>query len=379
MISDAKGGFSDDIRRSYALRLKERRAEFENILQRLLRDAAHLTDFDTLERECHKLSGSGATYGFPDITDTAVPLNSKLRSGSYKAPEIAALLSTLLAAMDAVIGFGSDSTAEPDCVVEDVGVSTPSPAAYRPMILIADDDPEIRDLLVELLVGMAVVQCASTGNEVLEAVKITRFDVIVLDHNMPDMDGHQILSNIKPLIDASQTAVMMLTASGDAGNVAKLLQAGARDYVIKPFYPHSLLRRIQALIDMRSPLVLLADDDPLIRAIIRTKLQQRGVKVLLASNGTEALTMARQSRPHVVILDRAMPRMDGLDVLRAIRKDSSTRMIPVVVLSARRAATDISEGMRCGASDYIPKPFLPDALVSRCLSLMRVPARGAAA
>lgn len=371
MSNSADTKFSSNLSQLYLGRLRERKAAFEIILARLKRNSVRLEDFDTIERECHKLGGTGATYGFPEISNAALPITNKLRSGAYQTADIAQLLTTLLQVMD-----NSMVEAPPESDMEwkpELPLPLPMATGYRPMILIADDDPGMRDLLFELLIKFAAVQFASTGKEVLDAVRTKRFDVILLDNQLPDIDGHQVLTSMRSIVEAARTSVMMITASGDAKRVAQLLRAGARDYIVKPFSPQNLVRRVTASLRQRPPIVLLADDDPLIRTIVSAKLQQRGVNVVLASNGAEALALARQIRPHAIILDRAMPRMDGLDVLLEIRRDGSICSTPVVVLSARKTDVDISEGMKCGADDYVPKPFLPDDVVSRCMSLLGAP------
>ena len=107
--------------------------------------------------------------------------------------------------------------------------------------------------------------------------------------------------------------------------------------------------------------VLVAEDDPSVRMTIEFVLTDEGFEVLLAEDGEEALRMALEATPDIILLDQMMPKMDGKEVLMALRADPSTSKIPVVVLSgmARGAPTDWP------GAHFVGKPFSPDALVTR--------------
>lgn len=107
--------------------------------------------------------------------------------------------------------------------------------------------------------------------------------------------------------------------------------------------------------------VLVAEDDPSVRMTIEFVLSDEGFDVLLAEDGEEALRMALESTPDIILLDQMMPKMDGKEVLTALRKDPSTAEIPVLVLSGM-ARGDPSEWP---GAHFVGKPFSPDALVTR--------------
>jgi CheY-like chemotaxis protein len=98
----------------------------------------------------------------------------------------------------------------------------------------------------------------------------------------------------------------------------------------------------------------------------------RGVRVLTAPDGVEAMHVATFERPDVIVLDLAMPRMTGYDVLRELRKDPRTRHIPVVVLSGQQAR---DAALQHGADSYLEKPCLPDTLLDEVLRVLREPRR----
>ena len=125
---------------------------------------------------------------------------------------------------------------------------------------------------------------------------------------------------------------------------------------------------------MAKTVVLVADDDPLLRSILEHKLSRAGYTVALAEDGQAALEQARGLRPAVVVLDAMMPILDGFEVLRRLKSDDDTRGLTVVMLTALKRQEDIVSALQLGAADYLPKPFNPDELVARLARLAPVEA-----
>ncbi len=114
--------------------------------------------------------------------------------------------------------------------------------------------------------------------------------------------------------------------------------------------------------------VLVVDDEPRIVDLAREYLEHAGFAVLTATDGPSALTAARLRKPDVLVLDLGLPGMDGLDVARAIRRESS---LPIVMLTARDDELDRVLGLEIGADDYVTKPFSPRELVARIRAILR--------
>jgi two-component system alkaline phosphatase synthesis response regulator PhoP len=114
--------------------------------------------------------------------------------------------------------------------------------------------------------------------------------------------------------------------------------------------------------------ILVVEDEPQIAALVRDYLQHAGFAVLLAADGDTALGLARSRRPDAIVLDLGLPIVDGLDVVRALRRDST---VPIVILTARGDETDRVTGLELGADDYVVKPFSPKELVARVRAVLR--------
>lgn len=117
--------------------------------------------------------------------------------------------------------------------------------------------------------------------------------------------------------------------------------------------------------------ILFADDDPVVSQYVDVVLRQAGYTVFQARDGVEAMERVRQSPPDLILLDVIMPRLDGLEVLRALRENPDTSQIPVIMLTQKAHVEDLVKGLESGADDYVPKPFAPQELLVRIHSLLK--------
>ena len=118
--------------------------------------------------------------------------------------------------------------------------------------------------------------------------------------------------------------------------------------------------------------VLIVEDDPHTRELVRVYLDREGHDVLTADNGIDGLRAAREEAPDIILLDLMLPGMDGRDVCQALRGESD---VPIVMLTARVQEGDRLEGFDLGADDYITKPFSPREVVARIRAVLRRAAR----
>ena len=117
--------------------------------------------------------------------------------------------------------------------------------------------------------------------------------------------------------------------------------------------------------------ILLADDEPNQIELMKFNLEKNGFLVKSAYNGEQALDMIYEKKPTVLIADWMMPKMSGIELCRILRSNKDTKLLPIIMLSARSEEADKSLGLDTGADDYILKPFSPMELVSRVKALIR--------
>lgn len=119
---------------------------------------------------------------------------------------------------------------------------------------------------------------------------------------------------------------------------------------------------------MSAPTVLVVDDEPSIRNVVRAYLEQAGFRVMTAEDGAQALELARRERPDLVVLDLMLPGIDGMEVAARLRAESD---LFILMLTARAEEADRVAGLRIGADDYMVKPFSPRELAARVEAILR--------
>jgi signal transduction histidine kinase/DNA-binding response OmpR family regulator len=214
-------------------------------------------------------------------------------------------------------------------------LTLPAPArAGQRTVLVVDDDQAVCDMLNRFLSkeGFQVV-VATTGEEALRLAREVRPRAITLDVMMPGMDGWAVLSALKSDPALADIPVIILSIIDDR-NLGYAL--GASDYLTKPLERDRLLDIIRKRCGAASSgLVLVAEDEPATRDMLRRVLEKGGWTVVEAGNGREALEIVTQQRPALVLLDLMMPEMDGFEFLDEMRQRPELQSVPVVVLTAK--------------------------------------------
>jgi len=117
-------------------------------------------------------------------------------------------------------------------------------------------------------------------------------------------------------------------------------------------------------------IVLVVDDDPVILKLLEVNFEMEGFTVLVAHDGEEGIEVARSNQPDVIVSDIMMPKKSGLELVVALKGDTSTSEIPIILLSAKAQNADVRTGLEAGADDYVTKPFEPLDLVDRVNRLL---------
>jgi two-component system cell cycle response regulator len=274
------------------------------------------------------------------------------------------------------------------------------------LILVVDDEEDHRDLLQELLTtaGYQVV-AAADGQTALAQATAAPPDLILLDLLMPGMDGFEVCRRLKASAATETVPIIMVTGLGQVTTKETALTSGADDFVTKPVEPADLRARVRAMLKVRRirqdldrtlaylheleagrhaqrrqvldtvvggghprpPLVagtmpiLLVDDEALTREFYGDLLAEHGFRVFAASNGAEALELARRNPVEAVILDIMMPEVSGLEVLEHLHKKDPD--LPVIMLTAHANSRNAIAALKLGAFDFIVKGLDHDMVV----------------
>lgn len=122
---------------------------------------------------------------------------------------------------------------------------------------------------------------------------------------------------------------------------------------------------------MANDTILIVDDEEDILQLIRYNLEKEGYKALSTTSGEQALIEAKRHLPNLIILDLMLPGVDGIEVCKQLRAFEETKLIPILMVTAKSEESDIITGLEVGADDYITKPFSPKVLVARVRSILR--------
>jgi CheY-like chemotaxis protein len=214
------------------------------------------------------------------------------------------------------------------------------------------------------------VVTATGGEEGLRLARETRPDVVTLDVVMRGVDGWTVLSALKADPDLRDIPVVVVTVVDDR-NLGFAL--GAADYLTKPLDRDRLLAVVERY--RRDRPVLVVDDDPAARALLRKTLEGAGVAVAEADNGRGALERLRESPPGLILLDLMMPEMDGFEFLVELRKTPAWRMIPVIVITARDLSADDRRRLEGSVDRILQKgAWTREALLDEVRELVRASA-----
>jgi DNA-binding response OmpR family regulator len=247
----------------------------------------------------------------------------------------------------------------------------PPPPAAEYKILAVDDDLFYRRLYERTLTEAGYhVLVAIDGEDAW--IKLPGYgpDLVISDVEMPNLDGYGLCKRVKEHPQWAQTPFIICSSLSQGKNVVRGFESGTDDYLIKPIHEDELLSRVRDLLASIEgggrESILVVDDSRIIRNLIRGGLTKQGLEVEVAGDGEEALEkiMAMEPMPAVVISDFEMPRMGGFELGMALRRDSRTRRIPLIMMSARDDTRNRKLMRTAGAVAFLGKPFEPDKMVA---------------
>ncbi|HWD60712.1 MAG TPA: response regulator [Stellaceae bacterium] len=245
-------------------------------------------------------------------------------------------------------------------------------------VLVVDDDPVFRSLTRDTLAGtgIAVIE-ADDGLAAAERCRDAAPSLLVVDALMPGMDGFELCRELRGRDPTRQTPILMVTGLQDRDALDRAYEAGATDFIMKPVEWESFQQRVRYMLrNARAAAppprpaardgnraaagrvsVLIADDDPVVRSVIRDALEDEGYEVFEAADGFAAFEACREAAPGMVIADIMMPRMNGFELCRMLRRQPETAHIPILVATGLNDHQSIATAYDVGATDFIVKPF----------------------
>jgi len=236
-------------------------------------------------------------------------------------------------------------------------------------ILVVEDNEENLYLATFLLEkGGYEVIAARDGLEAIEKAKAERPDLILMDIQLPEMNGYEAIRRIKDIAEISHIPIVAVTSYAMVGDREKALAAGCVGYIEKPFMSETFVSEIERYLEECSggcPMkILIVDDREEDRYILEVLLRAHGYEVESAANGIEALEKVRRGKFDMIIADILMPGMDGFQLCREVKTDENLKDIAFVFYTATYTDPKDEEfALSLGAERFIVKPMEPDVFV----------------
>ncbi|MBQ9460089.1 MAG: response regulator [Oscillospiraceae bacterium] len=259
-------------------------------------------------------------------------------------------------------------------------------SAYRELFhapgarVLAVDDTPVNLTVVRALLKKTqiVIDTAESGREALELAANQYYDIFLIDHMMPEMDGIETLHELQKLPHLKTSVFIALTANAVSGARELYIEAGFDDYLSKPvdgehledmlvhYLPPEKLSAPTAeeASGGAKPGVLIADDDRDIRRFVSETLAD-DYRVVACANAAEVLSEAERSHPSLIYLSVRLDGASGFEVLQSLKRNAATCDIPVVLLTDEENADVETLGLRNGAADFLRKDYLPDVVMRR--------------
>lgn len=259
-------------------------------------------------------------------------------------------------------------------------------------VLVIEDNP-LNMKLVKQLITLANYHAieAFTAEDGLQLAKDTHPDLILLDIQLPGMDGLSALRIMKNDAAIKDIPVIALTAHAMSGDEMKAREAGCDGYLIKPIDTEQFFKTLKIYLERektdtksepvkstrdeaspRGPTILVVDDDPLNVKLLSASLGATGYRILKAFGGMEAIEMVKANTPDLILLDIMMPDMDGYEVIQKLKRHPETKDIPIVLITALEGEEEKARGLAVGADEFLNKPVNTAELETRVLSLLRM-------
>jgi len=255
-------------------------------------------------------------------------------------------------------------------------------------ILVIEDNPANLELMTYLLRAFGhTTMTAEDGQAGLEVARRDVFDLILCDVQLPKLDGYEIARQLNGHPALGRIPLVAVTALAMVGDRDRVLAAGFDGYIPKPIVPQTFVTQVELFLPAETRLInkprpetpsepvqlppvklgtiLALDNSSVNLELIRGTFEPFGYEVVTAGNVAQALALARQRRPNVILSDLHMPGENGYDFIKAVKADPNLRDVPFIFLSSTvwRDA-DRVDGLALGARRFLLRPILPQALLA---------------
>ena len=235
-----------------------------------------------------------------------------------------------------------------------------------PNILVIDDDVQVLETMRSYLEDMGRVHTVNGGRQALDYLRQHQVDVILLDVDMPIMDGYTTLEQLRKLEECINVPVILCTGRQDKSTIFNFSVMGVDGYLVKPVNKDILIYKIREVCESRrmifsKPTVLTIDDDMAYLKQVNYMLQEK-YNVVMINSAKLALNYLSKHRPDIILLDYQMPLYNGANLMNMIQK-SNKIPIPIILLSGTLNRKALEECYPYNPAAYLVKPVSKDVLI----------------
>lgn len=369
----------EKLKADYLGRLEKSLYALEN---NFMKRKAHNTSKDDLSGAIymlHGLAGTGGTFGFPAISETARAAEIFLADAIRPLDQDQHLDEATFAIFiekSAALARACRAAIDGGLAVQPAPPHTPATPQSQPrtrpaLVLMVDDDDSVSGALGAALRAQGFdTDTAHNQHEAMEKIQRQKPDLITLDIGLPGQNGHVILRQLKQSPAYAGIPIIMISGNIQDRHVDGAIAYGAVDYIFKPIDAAHTARKISRILNARGQIILVVDNDPFILKLIQAKFRHTGFEIMTAENGHDALDMIAQKTPNLVMLDMLMPGMDGVAFLRELRQAHDATSLPVIVMSTYDDRETKATALAAGAQEYHVKPFVIEDMIVAAMRLM---------
>lgn len=355
-----------ELQAQYVQRSSERITHLKELLRRLARNPADVPSLRDIMRQYHWLAGSGATYGYPQVTKLGSHgtelCEELLQDGRILKREDWEKLNFIL---ESIVGvFHTDD--------QRVTLQRDISGSRQAEILVIDTDESNTLLLARLLeedgLGIRTVNNAEAAYEWAKE-KMPAGVIIILP--LPDQSGYDLVEKLRQLDGGDRPPILVISNKAGFLDKVQAVHCGADAFFESPVDWEALISRLRYLLERNKPnayRILSVEDDPDQAAFIKAVLESAGYQVYALSDPQYFEEAILAVQPDLLLLDIMLPNIDGFHLARYVRQDERYVTMPILFLSTQNALAAHIESARAGADDHLVKPVAPQLLLSAVAS-----------
>ena len=361
------------MRGQFAEGAEERLAAIDAALDRLLARPEDAESLAEVRLRFHRLSGTGATFGFPRVSVLGMEgehaCDAVAEVARSPTPgEIRAWRELVEKVREAFRAEAAPAAREPAEATEPAGAAAPWASTRAIEILVAHDDAEFRAALASQLEREGMTLTVASDLADAKSILSQRVpDALVVDMLFGDGEGGALVERLRDMPGGEGPAAFVVSAPAGFVDKVEAIRCGADAYFEQPVDWELFTRRLRQLLERNkaeAPRILSVEDDPDHAAFVKAVLESAGYAVRICSEPTQFEAEAIGFAPDLVLMDINLPGFSGYHLARFLRQNEKYAAVPVVFLTAESRAQSRIEMIRAGGDDHLVKPVAPGLLLS---------------